>query len=133
MTTRQSRITTDHEEIRKWAEKFGGRPQVIDDPQAEADTMGIRIDFPDHFDDEFLSETKVRDVSWEEFFRKLDEQDLALMYVPNLNITDLKSIYKGYRFIKRHPPDKSQEEINKQVDEFMRELGAVTLEVPEDQ
>jgi hypothetical protein len=61
--------TTDHEQIRKWAEKHGGRP-------AKVDTGGeggiLRLDFREK--DENLEE-----ISWNEFFEIFEENDLALL------------------------------------------------------
>jgi hypothetical protein len=61
--------TTDHEQIRKWAEKHGGRP-------AKVDTRGeggiLRLDFREK--DENLQE-----ISWDEFFEIFEENDLALL------------------------------------------------------
>ena len=97
----QARVTTDHKEIKKWAEKYGGKPQIIDDSQALADSVGIRIDFPGQTDDLFLPETKVRDVSWEEFFKKFDELNLAFIYKNEVDLKKPRSLYISYRFIKR--------------------------------
>jgi hypothetical protein len=71
-----TKITTDHDEIRKWAEARGGRPAVV---RATHDQGGgiIRIEFPDapHAQHDALAE-----ISWQEFFAKFDEADLALLY-----------------------------------------------------
>jgi hypothetical protein len=49
-------VTTDHDEIRRWVEKRGGRPA------APGGSAGIlRIDFPDHGDDSTLAE-----IPWED-------------------------------------------------------------------
>ena len=60
-------MTTEHEEIRRWAEERGGRPSRV------KGTDILRIDFRDQ--DEDLEET-----SWNEFFRIFDEGDLAFLY-----------------------------------------------------
>jgi hypothetical protein len=60
---------TDHEEIRRWAEKHGGRPAKVE----TGEPGGIlRLDFGRK--DEELTE-----ISWDEFFEIFDENDLALL------------------------------------------------------
>ncbi|MBS0297604.1 MAG: hypothetical protein JSR45_14945 [Proteobacteria bacterium] len=60
---------TDHEEIRRWAEQHGGRPAKV-----ETDGPGgiLRLDFGRK--DEELTE-----ISWDEFFRIFDDNELALL------------------------------------------------------
>jgi hypothetical protein len=90
--------TTDHEEIKRWAIVHQGNPQLLDHAQAEGDKMGIRINFPGPEDDEYLStDHPPKDISWEEFFRIFDEQELAFVYD-----TDHKGDPSlGYRFSNR--------------------------------
>ena len=80
----RAKITTDHDEIRKWAEERGGRPATVRSTHgrgtARARKSGtgiIRLEFPDapNSKDDALEE-----ISWEEFFEKFDESDLALLY-----------------------------------------------------
>jgi hypothetical protein len=73
----ETNITTDHDEIRKWAEARGGRPAAVRATQGKRGTGIIRLEFPDapNADDEALEE-----ISWEEFFDKFDEAELALLY-----------------------------------------------------
>lgn len=116
-------ITTNHQEIKQWAQKYGGKPQVIDDPQALSDIPGVRIDFPGKIDDFLLSETKVRDVSWEEFFKKFEENQLAFIYIPEFNPENPKALYTSYKFIKRymlHPNYKTK--FDKLMEDFYREF-----------
>ena len=42
-----SETTTDHEKIRKWAEKHGGKPAVVKSTHGERGVGIIRIEFPD--------------------------------------------------------------------------------------
>lgn len=72
------KITTDPKEIREWAEMHGGNPAKIDHPVAQADTPGIRINFPGPIDEAALSKTQ--DVSWDEFFRIFERQRLMFIY-----------------------------------------------------
>ena len=48
------KTTTDHEEIKKWVEKYQGKPEVIDHPTAHGDTVGLRINFPGSTDESIL-------------------------------------------------------------------------------
>ena len=73
----EAKITTDHDEIRRWAEARGGQPAVVRSTRGKGGTGIIRIEFPGapHAQDEALEE-----ISWDEFFAKFDESDLALVY-----------------------------------------------------
>jgi hypothetical protein len=77
MDMAQAKITTDHDEIRKWAEARGGRPAAVRLTYSKEDPGIIRIEFPDapNARDENLIE-----ISWDEFFKKFDEANLALVY-----------------------------------------------------
>lgn len=70
----EQRTTTDHEEIRRWAEERGGRPAAVasEDEKAAGD---LRIDFPG-----FDSGEDLREITWAEFFDKFEEQNLIFMY-----------------------------------------------------
>jgi hypothetical protein len=71
----QGKTTTDHEEIRRWAEQRGGVPaSVRGTGRGKRDETGIlRLDFEPR--DEELEE-----ISWDEFFDKFEEADLAFLY-----------------------------------------------------
>ena len=73
----QSTTTTDHDEIRQWAEARGGKPAAVTATEGGGDGEMIRLMFPDsdQADDDGLEE-----VSWDEWFREFDENDLALLY-----------------------------------------------------
>jgi hypothetical protein len=73
----EAQVTTDHGEIRKWAEARGGQPAAVKATHRGNDPGIIRLIFPGapNADDESLEE-----ISWEEFFRKFDEAGLALLY-----------------------------------------------------
>jgi hypothetical protein len=70
----ETRTTTDHEEIRRWAEERGGRPAAVLDPGNKI-AGGLRIDFPGYDSGEELEE-----ITWTEFFDKFEEQNLVFMY-----------------------------------------------------
>lgn len=70
------KTTTDHDQIRRWAEERGGRPAaVVSPPQQNTIAGGLRIDFPDYDSGEVLQE-----ITWAEFFDKFEEQNLVFMY-----------------------------------------------------
>lgn len=70
-----SKTTRDHEEIRKWAEARKGKPSHVKATGGKSDVGILRIDFPG-----YRGEGKLEEISWEEFFQKFDEQNLALVY-----------------------------------------------------
>jgi hypothetical protein len=75
----ETKVTTDHEEIRRWAEERGGKPAAVVGPEEEHVAGGLRIDFPDYDSGEELQE-----ISWSEFFEKFDEQNLSFFYQEEL-------------------------------------------------
>ncbi len=70
-----SKTTQDHEEIRSWAEARGGKPSSVKNTGSEGDIGILRIDFPG-----FSGEGSLEHISWDEFFEKFDQQNLALLY-----------------------------------------------------
>lgn len=68
--TTQAKTTTDHNEIRKWAETRGGRPALV---RTDGEGGILRIDFQEP--DENLEE-----ISWDEFFQIFEERQLAFLY-----------------------------------------------------
>ncbi len=75
MSTQLSKMTTDHETIRQWVEDRGGKPAVVKSTHKGKETGIIRIDFPGYSGKDTLEE-----ISWDEFFRKFDEANLAFVY-----------------------------------------------------
>lgn len=63
---------TNHDEIRKWAERHGGRPAKV---ETTGDGGILRLDFQEK--DENLTE-----ISWEEFFEIFEDSELALLLSP---------------------------------------------------
>ena len=70
-------MTTNHETIRKWAEKKGGKPAAVARTHQGGDVGIVRIMFPDapHSEHQALTE-----ISWEEFFKEFEQRKLALLY-----------------------------------------------------
>jgi hypothetical protein len=69
--------TTDHEEIRRWAEARGGHPARVRAQAIRRDEGILRIDFdePGGNDD-----VRLERISWEEFFENFDANDLAFLH-----------------------------------------------------
>jgi hypothetical protein len=70
----KSRILTNHEEIRQWAEARGGSPARVKATSGQDDVGMIRIDFPGYSGEQSLEHT-----SWEAWFEKFEEKELALV------------------------------------------------------
>jgi hypothetical protein len=92
---RRHQATLDHDAIRSWAERNGGRPQLLDDPSSGLDRVGIRIDFPGPGDEAFLAEAShARDIDWDEFFDLFERLELLFVYQPEINAQDKSSSYR---------------------------------------
>ena len=70
------KTTTDHEEVRRWAQDRGGSPACVHNPfNTAGETSELRIDFlHEKYNDD------VREVTWEEFFALFDRQRMVLVY-----------------------------------------------------
>jgi hypothetical protein len=71
----EAKQTTDHEEIRGWAEKRGARPARVkgtgDDTKDDPGILRFDLGDPD---------PSLEEISWNEFFEKFDENELAFLY-----------------------------------------------------
>lgn len=74
-----SETTTDHETIRKWAEKHKGVPAAVEATHDEDDVGIIRIMFPKAPNSEHDA---LVEISWEEFFEEFEKRKLALLHDP---------------------------------------------------
>lgn len=70
-----SKTTTDHEEIKQWAEERGGKPASVKGTGDDKEAGILRIEFPGHGSDDRLEE-----ISWDEFFDKFEANKLAFLY-----------------------------------------------------
>jgi hypothetical protein len=70
-------VTTDHETIRKWAKRHGGRPAAVERTHKGGDVGIIRIMFPEREQSEHEA---LVEISWEEFFQQFERSGLALLY-----------------------------------------------------
>lgn len=71
----ESKQTTDHHVIRKWAEERDGRPASVSATHSDDDAGILRIDFDDGEPDEGLEP-----IEWDAFFEKFEEAGLAFLY-----------------------------------------------------
>jgi hypothetical protein len=71
----ESLIATDHKTIREWAEARGGKPSHVKSTGSKGDAGLLRIDFPGYSGGDSLEE-----ISWEDFFEKFEDSELALVY-----------------------------------------------------
>ncbi|HEX3653234.1 MAG TPA: hypothetical protein VHU18_10465 [Rhizomicrobium sp.] len=69
----RANVTTDHDKIRKWAEARGGEPATVKDTEQKDEAGILRLDFDPP--DEGLEK-----ISWDEFFEKFDDADLAFLF-----------------------------------------------------
>jgi hypothetical protein len=76
----KSKTTTDHEEIRHWAEARGGKPAAVKAAHRGKDAGIVRIMFPKG---PHAEHDELEDISWDEFFRQFDESSLAPLYEPD--------------------------------------------------
>ncbi len=71
---RKSRVLTDHDEIRSWAEERDAQPSCVRGTGSEEDVGMIRLDFPG-----YSGETSLEPIEWDEWLQKFDENNLALL------------------------------------------------------
>lgn len=71
----ETKVTTDHDEIRRWAQERNGRPVSVKHDPLNPNGCTIQIDFLyDRFDD------NIHEISWDEFFDAFERDEMALVY-----------------------------------------------------
>jgi hypothetical protein len=76
MAQNVSKVTTDHDAIRRWAEERGGTPTAVEGTaRGRGDAGIIRIDFPG-----YSGEGRLHPISWDEWFEKFEGSGLAFVY-----------------------------------------------------
>jgi hypothetical protein len=71
----RSKTTTNHDEIRRWAESRGGKPTAVKGTKRGKQDVGmIRIDFPG-----YSGAGKLAPISWDEWIDKFDDANLAMI------------------------------------------------------
>ena len=79
--------TTDHEEIRRWAEERGGVPTI-------AGSGVLRIDFVEG-SASGGREGSLQEVDWDEWFRIFDESNVQFLYSPEKDSKFFKIVREG--------------------------------------
>jgi hypothetical protein len=75
-TNHRSKTTVDHDEIRRWVEARKGKPTSIEGTEKNGESAGLlRIDFPTG-----ASDPPLEPISWDDFFEKFEEANLAMVY-----------------------------------------------------
>ena len=72
-----SKTTTDHDEIRQWVESRGGKPSRVAETGSGDDPGILRINFDEPGGDD---DSRLEEISWDEWFQAFDENDLAFLY-----------------------------------------------------
>jgi len=69
----EGKVTTDHKEIRVWAEERGGKPATVKSIGSKDEPGILRLDFepPDE---------ALEPLEWDDFFDKFDKERLAFLY-----------------------------------------------------
>ncbi|HEY3665203.1 MAG TPA: hypothetical protein VGL19_04345 [Polyangiaceae bacterium] len=70
-----AKATIDHDEIRQWVESHDGHPAMVKRTARGGRGGILRIDFPG-----FSGERSLEEVSWDDFFDKFEESQLAFLY-----------------------------------------------------
>ncbi len=70
----KAKVTTDHSEIMSRVEERGGKPVRVKGTVKEGDLGVLRINFPGY------TEEGLEELTWEEFFGKFEENNLAFSY-----------------------------------------------------
>jgi hypothetical protein len=71
---KDARTTTDHDEIRQWAEARKGVPACVKNTGAKGDAGILRIDFPGG------DEASLQQITWNEWFNKFDSSGLVFLH-----------------------------------------------------
>jgi hypothetical protein len=61
--------------IRTWVEERGGKPACVRGTGGKLDTGMLRIDMPG-----YSGKTSLAPISWDDWFEKFDEKQLAFLY-----------------------------------------------------
>lgn len=87
--------TIDAEEIRAWAEARDGKPAVVESTKDEDGGGMLRIDFGE-------KEPGLEEISWDDFFRIFDDNNLAFLYQERTSDGGVSYFFK---FVERDAED----------------------------
>lgn len=75
MAKHDSKTTTNHDTIKKWAEERDGKPALVSQTKDSGKGGGLlRINFPGYAED------NLENISWDKFFTIFDENNLEFLY-----------------------------------------------------
>jgi hypothetical protein len=75
-THQESKRTTNHKTIKQWAKERCARPATVKSTEGKHGEAGLlRLDFPG-----YSGKGSLEEITWEEFFEKFEEANLALVY-----------------------------------------------------
>lgn len=88
MAARRSsgKVTTNHEEIRRWVESKGGCPARVKGTGRGSDPGILRIDYPG-----FSGVETLERMPWDKWFDAFDKNNLAMVYQPTSRFSKLVS------------------------------------------
>ncbi|MGK5519605.1 hypothetical protein ACSNN9_09625 [Micromonospora sp. URMC 107] len=75
----RSLVTTNHDVIRRWAGERGARPATIAGTEREGRAGVLTFNMPG-----YRESSRVREITWDEWFRTFDERKLNLIYQEQL-------------------------------------------------
>lgn len=87
MSKSESHTTTDPLAIREWATTRGGRPARVKGTGDQEDPGILRISFDP-------KEESLEEISWEEFFEKFEESNLAFLYQEHTKDGSMSRFFK---------------------------------------
>lgn len=76
-----AKTTTDHDQIRQWVEKRGGHPAVVAATESSHGQGSglLRIDYDEPGGN---NDNRLHRITWDQFFRIFDQNDLAFLFDP---------------------------------------------------
>jgi hypothetical protein len=77
MASKLSKTTQDHDEIRRWAEARNAIPCEVASTERDGEAGILRFCFPKAKN---RNDDSLKEIDWEEFFSKFDENGLSLVY-----------------------------------------------------
>ena len=77
MASKLSKTTQDHDEIRRWAEARNAIPCEVASTEQDGEAGILRFCFPKAKN---RNDDSLKEIDWEEFFSKFDENGLSLVY-----------------------------------------------------
>src|SRR5579862_9070841 len=85
-----SKTTSDHEVIKNWVEAREGVPASVAATKGKGEIGLLRIKFPRTS----KSPQNLDEISWDDFFKKFDENHLKLLYQEKTKTGELSRFFK---------------------------------------